>query len=252
MSSAPSEVAVITGGSRGIGAATARLLAARGFTIVLSYQSNKEAADQVVDEITRGGGQAHAIQADVTQEDDTLRLFAEVDEVDGKLTALINNAGVVGPPTTVADMTYDRLERMMHTNIIGSIICAREAVNRMAHSKGGAGGVIVNLSSVAARLGAPNQYVDYATSKGAIDTFTKGLALEVADDGIRVNSVRPGIIETDIHASGGLPDRARDLAPTVPMKRSGTAEEVAQAIGFLVSSDSSYTTGTILDVTGGR
>ncbi|MBO6676248.1 MAG: SDR family oxidoreductase [Rhizobiales bacterium] len=252
MSSAPSEVAVITGGSRGIGAATARLLAARGFTIVLSYQSNKEAADQVVDQITRGGGQARAVQADVASEDDTLRLFALVDQIGDKLTVLINNAGIVGSPTTIADISFDRLERMMRTNVIGSIICAREAVNRMALSKGGVGGSIINLSSAAARLGSPNQYVDYAASKGAIDSFTKGLALEVADDGIRVNAVSPGIIETEIHASGGLPDRAKDLAPTVPMKRSGTAEEVAQAIGFLVSSDSSYTTGIILDVTGGR
>lgn len=227
-------------------------MAARGFTIVLSYQSNKEAADQVVDQITRGGGQARAVQADVASEDDTLRLFALVDQIGDKLTVLINNAGIVGSPTTIADISFDRLERMMRTNVIGSIICAREAVNRMALSKGGVGGSIINLSSAAARLGSPNQYVDYAASKGAIDSFTKGLALEVADDGIRVNAVSPGIIETEIHASGGLPDRAKDLAPTVPMKRSGTAEEVAQAIGFLVSSDSSYTTGIILDVTGGR
>lgn len=252
MPSGTSEIALITGGSRGIGAATALLLAQRGYAIVLSYQSNAQAAQQVVADITAMGGSAVAVQADVAKEADTLRLFAEVDEMDGTLTVLINNAGIVDVPVSIADITTERLQRMMSTNIIGSMVCAREAVNRMARSKGGNGGSIVNLSSAAARLGSPHQYVDYATSKGAIDTFTKGLALEVADDGIRVNAVAPGIIETDIHASGGLPNRAHDLAPTVPMKRSGTALEVANAIDFLVSDAASYTTGTILDVTGGR
>ncbi|WP_375573384.1 SDR family oxidoreductase [Ahrensia marina] len=245
-------IALVTGGSRGIGAATAKILADQGYKIVLSFASNQQAAEVVVASIMEQGGQARAVQADVSSESEILSLFGLVDQETGTLSALINNAGIVDQPTSVADMSYERLERMMSTNIIGSFLCAREAINRMAVSKGGEGGTIVNLSSAAARLGSPHQYVDYAASKAAIDTFTKGLALEVADDGIRVNAVSPGIIETDIHASGGLPDRARDMASSVPMKRSGTAEEVARAIAFLVSAESSYTTGTVLDVTGGR
>ncbi len=252
MPSGTPEIALITGGSRGIGAATARLLAQHDYAVVLSYQSNGQAAQQVVNQITEQGGNALAVQADVAHEKDTLHLFEQVERLEGNLTVLVNNAGIVGPQVSIADITVERLERMMFTNVIGTMICAREAVNRMAFSKSGTGGSIVNLSSAAARLGSPHHYVDYATSKAAIDTFTKGLALEVAADGIRVNAVAPGIIETNIHASGGLPDRARDLAPTVPMKRSGTAEEVAQAIAFLVSDAASYTTGTVLDVTGGR
>lgn len=248
----PPLIALVTGGSRGIGAATAKILADQGYKIVLSFASNQQAAEAVVASIVEQGGQAKAVQADVSSESDILSLFDLVDQETGTLSALINNAGIVDQPASVADMSYERLERMMSTNIIGSFLCAREAINRMAVSKGGEGGTIVNLSSAAARLGSPHQYVDYAASKAAIDTFTKGLALEVADDGIRVNAVSPGIIETDIHASGGLPDRARDMASSVPMKRSGTAEEVAQAIAFLVSAESSYTTGTVLDVTGGR
>jgi len=248
----PPPIALVTGGSRGIGAATAKILADQGYKIVLSFASNQQAAEVVVTSIMEQGGQARAVQADVSRESDILSLFDLVDQETGTLSALINNAGIVDQPASVADMSYERLERMMSTNIIGSFLCAREAINRMAVSKGGEGGTIVNLSSAAARLGSPHQYVDYAASKAAIDTFTKGLALEVADDGIRVNAVSPGIIETDIHASGGLPDRARDMASSVPMKRSGTAEEVARAIAFLVSAESSYTTGTVLDVTGGR
>jgi NAD(P)-dependent dehydrogenase (short-subunit alcohol dehydrogenase family) len=248
----PPLIALVTGGSRGIGAATAKILADQGYKIVLSFASNQQAAEAVVASIVEQGGQAQAVQADVSSESDILSLFDLVDQETGTLSALINNAGIVDQPASVADMSYERLERMMSTNIIGSFLCAREAINRMAVSKGGEGGTIVNLSSAAARLGSPHQYVDYAASKAAIDTFTKGLALEVADDGIRVNAVSPGIIETDIHASGGLPDRARDMASSVPMKRSGTSEEVARAIAFLVSAESSYTTGTVLDVTGGR
>lgn len=252
MSSSQPDVAIITGGSRGIGAATARLLADKGYRIAISFVSNQDAAEAVVQDMLSRGAQAIAIQADVGNEHDILKLFKAVDGAFGTLGVLVNNAGIVDMPVSVADMTQERLERMMRINIIGSMLCAREAVNRMARSKGGKGGVIVNLSSAAARLGSPHQYVDYAASKGAIDTFTKGLALEVAGDGIRVNAVSPGIIDTDIHASGGLPDRVKQMEQSLPMKRSGTAQEVAQAIGYFVSDASSYTTGTILDVTGGR
>lgn len=252
MPSSKPDVALVTGGSRGIGAATAMLLAERGYSVLFSYASNQDAADRTADNIRQSGGEALAVQADVSNEQDLLNLYDVIDQKPGKLKVMINNAGIVDHPCDVADMSYARLDRMMKTNIIGSMICAREAVKRMALSRGGEGGTIVNLSSAAARLGSPHQYVDYAASKGAIDTFTKGLALEVADDGIRVNAVCPGIIDTDIHASGGIPDRVQQMEKTLPMKRSGSAEEVAQAIGFLVSTASSYTTGTILDVTGGR
>lgn len=252
MSSSQPDIALITGGSRGIGAATARLLADQGYQIAISYVSNQDAAEAVVEDINARGAQAIAVQADVGSESDILTLFKAVDDAFGPLGVLVNNAGIVDMPTSVADMTQQRLERMMRINIIGSMLCAREAVNRMALSKGGKGGAIVNLSSAAARLGSPHQYVDYAASKGAIETFTKGLSLEVAGDAIRVNAVSPGIIDTDIHASGGLPDRAKQMEQSLPMRRSGTAHEVAQAIGYLISDASSYTTGTILDVTGGR
>lgn len=246
------KVALITGGSRGIGAATAKLLADQGYRVVLSYASNAAAADAIVAHIASRGGDAIAVKADIGSESEIIALFTAADKMFGALGVLVNNAGIVDMPCDVADMTGQRLERMMRTNIIGSILCAREAVNRMALSKGGAGGAIVNISSSAARLGSPNQYVDYAASKGAINSFTKGLALEVAADGIRVNAVSPGIIDTDIHASGGLPDRVKKIEQSLPMKRCGNAEEVARAIGFLVSDASSYTTGTNLDVTGGR
>lgn len=252
MSSSQPGIALITGGSRGIGAATARLLADQGYRIVISFVSNQDAAEAVIENIKARGAQAVAVQADVGSESDILALFKAVDDTFGPLSVLVNNAGVVDMPISVADMTQERLERMMRINVIGSMLCAREAVNRMALSKGGKGGTIVNLSSAAARLGSPHQYVDYAASKGAIETFTKGLSLEVAGDGIRVNAVSPGIIDTDIHASGGLPDRAKQMEQSLPMRRSGTAQEVAQAIGYLISDASSYTTGTILDVTGGR
>ena len=245
-------VLLITGGSRGIGAATALLAAQRGFAVAVNYAANAPAADEVVRRIRAEGGTAIAVQADVGDEAQVLAMFAEVDAKLGRLTALVNNAGVVDMQARVDAMSVARLERMFRINVIGSFVCAREAVRRMSTRHGGSGGAIVNVSSAAARLGSPGQYVDYAASKGAIDTFTVGLAKEVADEGIRVNAVRPGLIETDIHASGGMPERAAALAPSVPMKRTGTPEEIAGAIVWLLSPEASYTTAALLDVTGGR
>lgn len=249
---AQDQVMLVTGGSRGIGAATALLAARRGYSVAVNYASNSNAADEVVSVIRAHGGRAIAVQADVGDEAQVLAMFKTVDAELGRLSVLINNAGVVDQQARVDQMTVARLERMFRVNVIGSFVCAREAVLRMSTRHGGTGGVIVNLSSAAAVLGSPGQYVDYASSKGAIDSFTNGLAKEVAAEGIRVNAVRPGLIDTDIHASGGLPDRAAMLAPSVPMKRTGTAEEVAHAILWLVSDEASYTTATTLDVTGGR
>ena len=246
------QVLLITGGSRGIGAATALLAARRGYAVAVNYASQSLAADEVVRAIRAEGGTAIAVQADVGDEAQVMAMYEKVDAELGRLTALVNNAGVVDVQSRVDQMSVARLERMLRINIIGSFVCAREAVQRMSTRHGGAGGVIVNLSSAAARLGGPGQYVDYAASKGAIDTFTIGLAKEVADEGIRVNAVRPGLIDTDIHASGGQPGRAAELAPAVPMKRVGSAQEVAEAIVWLLSPESSYTTATVLDVTGGR
>ena len=245
-------VLLITGGSRGIGAATALLAAQDGWAVAVNYANNQAAANQVVQAIAQAGGQAIAVQGDVADEAHIVRLFAAVDQQLGPVTGLVNNAGVVDVTARVEDMSWQRLERMMRINVLGSFACAKEAIRRMSTRHGGQGGVIVNLSSVAARLGAPAQYVDYAASKGAIDTFTVGLAKELATENIRVNAVRPGVIDTDIHASGGLPNRARDLAPQIPMQRPGTAEETAQAIVWLLSDKASYVTGTCLDVTGGR
>jgi len=246
------QVLLITGGGRGIGAATALLAARRGFAVAVNYASNSLAADEVVRTIRAGGGTAIAVQADVGDEAQVLAKFEKVDAKLGRLTALVNNAGVVDMKARVDEMSVARLERMFRINVIGSFVCAREAVRRMSTKHGGNGGSIVNVSSAASRLGSPDQYVDYAASKGAIDTFTLGLAKEVADEGIRVNAVRPGLIETDIHASGGMPERAAMLAPTVPMKRTGTPEEIAGAIVWLLSPEASYTTAALLDVTGGR
>jgi len=247
-----SQLVLITGGSRGIGAATALLAARHGYAVAVNYAANSLAADEVVRQIRQAGGQAMAVQADVADEAQVVAMFERIDARFGRLSALVNNAGVVDQTTRVEAITLARLQRMFEINVFGSFLCAREAVRRMSTRHGGSGGAIVNVSSVAARLGAPGQYVDYAAAKGAIDTFTVGLAKEVAAEGIRVNAVRPGIIETDIHASGGLPDRARDMAPQVPMQRAGSAEEVAESIVWLLGESSSYTTGALLDVTGGR
>ena len=247
-----SKVLLITGGSRGIGAATALLAATQGYAVAVNYSANSLAADEVVRTIRAGGGTAITVQADVAIPADVLTLFEKVDAKLGRLTALVNNAGVVDMTSRVDAMSAERLQRMFAINVFGSFMCAREAVKRMSTRYGGEGGAIVNVSSAAARLGAPGQYVDYAATKGAIDTFTVGLAKEVAAEGIRVNAVRPGIIETEIHASGGLPNRVRDLAPQVPMQRAGSAAEVAEAIMWLVGEKSSYSTGSIIDVAGGR
>ncbi|MCX7318272.1 MAG: SDR family oxidoreductase [Hyphomicrobiales bacterium] len=244
-------VVIITGGRRGIGRAAALKVAAQGFKVVVGYATNEAAAHDVVRQIETTNGKAIAVKCDVGSEADILALFEAADAF-GPLGALVNNAGIVGPSIRVDQMTAERIAHMMAVNVTGSILCAREAVKRMSTKHGGQGGVIVNLSSVAAKLGAPNTYVDYAASKGAIDSFTIGLGHEVANEGIRVVGIRPGLIDTEIHASGGEPDRAHRLAGNVPMKRVGTADEVANAIGWLLSNESSYVTSTILDVSGGR
>lgn len=245
-------IVLITGASRGIGAATALLAAQAGYAVAVNYRDNAAAANQVVQQIEAAGGTAMAVQADVAQESQIVRMFETVDARWGRLSALVNSAGVVDQASRVDGMDLSRLRRMFDTNILGSFVCAREAVKRMSTLHGGAGGAIVNLSSVASTLGSPGQYVDYAASKGAIDTFTVGLAREVANEGIRVNAVRPGIIDTGIHASGGQPERARQLAHLIPMQRPGTADEVARAILWLLSDQAGYTTGSLLDVAGGR
>lgn len=245
-------ILLVTGGSRGIGAATARLAAAQGWAVAVNYSANSLAADGVVRAIRAAGGTAMTVQANVEDEAQVLRMFEQVDARLGRLTGLVNNAGVVDAGQPVAEHSVARWRRMFEINVIGSFLCAREAVRRMSTRYGGAGGSIVNLSSAAARLGSPGEYVDYAASKAAIDTFTIGLAKEVGGEGIRVNAVRPGLIETEIHASGGRPDRVRELQAGVPMKRGGTADEVAEAIVWLLSDKASYTTMSLLDVSGAR
>lgn len=246
------KVLLVTGGSRGIGAAVCRLGAKAGYRVAVNYASNKAAADALVGEIKAAGGDAFAVKGDVGGEADIISIFEAVDRTFGRLDAFVNNAGIVDAKARVDEMSAARLERMMRINVVGSILCAREAVKRMSTRHGGKGGAIVNISSVAAVLGAPDNYVDYAASKGAIDTFTIGLAREVALEGIRVNAVRPGIIDTDIHASGGQPDRVALIQDTLPMKRAGTADEVAGAVLYLLSDAASYTTGAILNISGGR
>ena len=243
---------IVTGGSRGIGAATARAAAGDGYAVCISYLRNAAAAETIVDSITGAGGRAMAVAADVGVEADVVRLFERVDAAWGRVSALVNNAGILERHMRVEDMDAGRLARVLATNVTGSFLCAREALRRMSTRRGGGGGAIVNVSSAAARLGAPNEYVDYAASKGAIDTFTIGLAKEVAAEGIRVNAVRPGVIYTDIHAAGGEPGRVDRVKSAVPMLRGGQPEEVARAILWLLSDEASYCTGAVLDVAGGR
>lgn len=245
-------IMLITGGSRGIGAATALLAAARGWQVAISYKANAQAAEQVVKHIQSSGGTAIALQADVTVEDDVLRMFSAVDEQLGPLTALVNNAGMLEQQRRLDQMELDRWQRVFSANVFGSFLCAKQAVLRMSTKHGGQGGAIVNVSSAASRLGSPNEFIDYAAAKGAVDSMTIGLSKEVATEGIRVNAVRPGLIHTDIHALAGEPGRVERAKAGVPMLRGGQAEEVAEAIVWLASAQASYVTGTLLDVTGGR
>ncbi len=248
----PPEVIVITGASRGIGAATARLAAERGYSVCVNYRKERDAAVSVVSEITEGGGTARAIQADVSVEEDVKELFQETRETLGPVRALVNNAGVLESQMRMEEMDIERVRRVFATNFFGAFLCAREAITRMSGRNGGMGGGIVNVSSIAARSGSPGEYVDYAASKGALDSLTIGLAREVAGDGIRVNGVRPGFIHTEMHASGGEPDRVERVAPSLPMARGGRPEDVAAAILWLLSDEASFTTGSFIEVTGGR
>jgi NAD(P)-dependent dehydrogenase (short-subunit alcohol dehydrogenase family) len=246
------KILIVTGGSRGIGAATAKLAAERGYAVCVNYRKNRDAADAVVSEIQAAGGSALAVGADVASEPEVVRLFATVDERLGPLTALVNNAGILEQQTRVDQIGAARIDRVFATNVRGAFLCAREAVRRLSTSHGGSGGAIVNVSSRAAQLGAPGEYVDYAASKAAIEALTIGLAREVAAEGIRVNGVRPGIIYSEIHADGGEPGRVDRLGPTLPMRRGGDAIEVARAILWLLSDDASYSTASFIDVAGGR
>ena len=246
------QVLIVTGGGRGIGAATARLAADRGYAVCVNYRRNRAAADIVVADIQGAGGTALAVGADVASEPDVVRLFETADAQLGPLTALVNNAGILERQTRVEHIDAARIDRVFATNVRGAFLCAREAVRRLSTTHGGAGGAIVNVSSRAAQLGAPGEYVDYAASKAALDALTIGLAREVAGEGIRVNGVRAGIIDTDIHADGGEPNRVDRLGPTLPMQRGGEAIEVARAILWLLSGEASYSTGTFIDVAGGR
>ncbi len=246
------KVLLVTGGSRGIGAATCVLAAQKGWNVAVNYTANSKAAEEVVRHIEAAGGKGLAVQADVSNETEVMAMFDKVRSELGPLQGLVNNAGVVDVSARLDEMSMARWRRMFDINVLGSMLCAREAIRQMSTQHGGQGGAIVNLSSAASRLGAPGQYLDYAAAKGAIDSFTLGLAKEVAAEGIRVNGIRPGLIDTEIHASGGLPTRVKDLEHLVPVKRGGTAMEVAQAIIWLLSDEASYTTMSMLDVSGGR
>ncbi len=247
-----SKVVIVTGASRGIGAATARLLGSEGASVLVNYRSEAARAVEVVRDIEAAGGKALAVQGDMGSEADILRMFAECDRAFGRLTGLVNNAGIVGgEKRRVEGVTFEGIMTVMRVNVAGALICAREAIKRMSSRHGGSGGAIVNVSSLGALTGSPRAFVDYASSKGAMDTMTLGLAQEVADSGIRVNGVRPGLIDTDIHASAGLPDRVARFGPSIPMKRAGTPEEAAEAIVWLLSDKASYVTGEFIGVTGG-
>jgi NAD(P)-dependent dehydrogenase (short-subunit alcohol dehydrogenase family) len=247
-----SKVVLITGASRGIGRATARLAGARGWTVGINYQHNEPAAEETAAEVGRAGGRARLLRGDVANEADVIAMFDTLENAYGRIDALVNNAGIVAPSSQLADMSAERMKRVFDVNVFGAFLCVREAARRMSKDRGGDGGAIVNLSSAAARLGSPNEYVDYASSKGAIDTMTIGLAKELGPQGIRVNAVRPGLIDTEIHASGGKPDRAAVLGAQTPLGRPGTADEVAELIVWLLSDASSYVSGSLIDVGGGR
>jgi NAD(P)-dependent dehydrogenase (short-subunit alcohol dehydrogenase family) len=247
-----SKAILITGGSRGIGRAAAMLCGARGWSVGVNYTSNQEAAERTVADTIKAGGRAIAIRGDVAREADVVAMFDATEKAFGRLDGLVNNAGIVAPLSPLVDISLDRMKRVFDTNVLGAYLCAREAARRLSRSRGGKGGAIVNVSSVAARLGAANEYVDYAGSKGAVDAMTIGLSKELGPDGVRVNAVRPGLIETEIHGTSGKPDRAARLGATTPLGRAGTADEVGEAIVWLLSDAASYVNGAILDVTAGR
>ncbi len=246
------KIALITGASRGIGAATATRLAKDGYDVCINYQSNQSIAEKLADELAKYGGNVIAVQADISQENEVEKLFSEIDNQLGLITALVNNVGVVAPKTTIEYMTAKRINQLFQTNVIGHFLCCREAVKRMAKKHGGSGGAIVNISSIASRIGGAGEYIDYAASKGAIDSLTLELAQEVVSEGIRVNCVRPGLINTDIHANNGEPQRIARIEPLIPMKRAGTTDEIANAVAWLLSDEASYMTGAFIDVSGGR
>ena len=247
-----SKIALITGGSRGIGAATALYLAEKGYNICINYKSNSDAAAQVLAKVKRYGVKGISVKADVSDETDVVRLFHEIDEKLGTITHLVNNVGVLFPQSRVEDLTALRINTILTTNVTSYFLCCREAIKRMSSHHGGKGGAIVNVSSAASRLGAPHEYIDYAASKGAIDTLTTGLSLEVASENIRVNCVRPGFIHTDMHADGGEPDRINRIKGTIPLQRGGQPSEVASAIAYLLDDEASYITGTFMDLAGGK
>lgn len=247
-----SKVILITGGSRGIGRATARLAGARGWSVGINFVGNEKAAQETVAAVEQAGGRAVAMRGDVSVESDVIAIFDACQKAFGSLDGFVNNAGIIAPPLPLAEMSAGRLKKVFDTNVYGAYLCAREAARRLSKRRGGKGGAIVNVSSAAARLGSPSEYVDYAGSKGAIDTMTIGLAKELGPEGVRVNAVRPGLIETDIHASGGRPDRAAVLGAQTPLGRAGTADEVGEAIVWLLSDASSYVNGALIDISAGR